>query len=110
MKDYATFKRDGITCKEEIIWYRQLSYNPVEIIFYTPTGLYRYKQEPYPSDEVNVKGVNGVIKAVMNHFYKFDGEENECEFYYGEITKIVRAKWKMIPNLESISFSYPTIS
>ena len=51
MKDYATFKKDGIVCKEEILFWRQTNSNPLTIRFLTPTGLYKYEQTIFPDDE-----------------------------------------------------------
>ena len=51
MRDYATFKKDGIICKEEILFWRQINSQPTEIRFLTPTGLYKYEQTLYPDDK-----------------------------------------------------------
>ena len=51
MRDYATFKQDGIICKEEILFWRQINSHPIEIRFLTPTGLYKYEQTTLPDDE-----------------------------------------------------------
>lgn len=52
MKDYATFKKEGIVCKEEILFWRQTDNNPLTIRFLTPTGLYKYEQTESSDEEV----------------------------------------------------------
>ena len=106
MKDYATFEKGVITCKEEILFWRQTDSNPVVIRFLTPSGLYKYKQTLYP-DEYDVKGVNKLPKVITNKFYKFNGTDEETYFAYSRIEKEIRARWQPIDNLESFTISLP---
>lgn len=105
MRDYATFKKDGIVCKEEILFWRQINNCPVDIRFLTPTGLYKYEQTEFSDEEI--KGVNRPPKVISNHFYKFNGTDEECYFSYGRIEKEIFAKWQPIHNLESFTISLP---
>lgn len=105
MKDYATFKKDGIVCKEEILFWRQTDSNPLTIRFLTPTGLYKYEQTAFSDEEI--KGVNRPPKVILNHFYKLEGTEEECYFSYAQIEKEIKARWQRISNLESFTISIP---
>ena len=105
MKDYATFKKDGIVCKEEILFWRQTDSNSLTIRFLTSTGLYKYEQNAFSDEEV--KGVNRLSKVILNHFYKFNGTEEECYFSFAKIEKEIRARWQQIFNLESFTISLP---
>lgn len=105
MKEYATFKKDGIVCKEEILFWRQTDSNPLTIRFLTPTGLYKYEQTAFSDDEI--KGVNRSPKVIQNHFYKLEGTEEECYFSYSRIEKEIYAKWQPIYDLESFTISLP---
>lgn len=105
MKDYATFKKDGIICKEEILFWRQVNSHPIEIRFLTPTGLYKYEETTFSDEEI--KGVDRPPKVILNHFYKFNGTEEECYFSYAQIEKEISAKWQPISNLESFTISLP---
>ena len=105
MKDYATFKKDGIICKEAILFWRQTNSRPTEIRFLTPTGLYKYEQIDFSDEEI--KGVNKPSKVILNRFYKFVGTEEECYFSYAQIKKEISAKWQPISNLESFTISLP---
>lgn len=105
MKDYATFKKDGIVCKEEILFWRQTNSNPLTIRFLTPSGLYKYEQTEFSDEEI--KGVNRLPKVVQNHFSKLEGTEEECYFSYSRIEKEIYAKWQPIHNLESFTISLP---
>ena len=105
MRDYATFKKDGIVCKEEILFWSQTNSNPLTIRFLTPTGLYKYEQTEFSDEEV--LGINRPPKVISNHFYKFNGTEEECYFSYSRIEKEIYAKWQPIYNLESFTISLP---
>ena len=105
MREYATFKKDGIACKEEILFWRQTASNPLMIRFLTPTGLYKYEQTEFSDEEV--KGINRPPKVILNHFYKFNGTEEECYVSYAKIEKEVYARWQPIFNLESFTISLP---
>ena len=105
MRDYATFKKDGIVCKEEILFWRQIDSNPLTIRFLTPTGLYKYEQTEFSDNEI--KGINRPPKVILNHFYKFNGTEEECYFSFTQIEKEVCARWQPVYNLESFTISLP---
>ena len=105
MRDYATFKKDGIICKEEILFWRQTDSNPLTIRFLTPTGLYKYEQTEFSDEEVH--GINRPPKVIQNHFYKLNGTEEECYFSYSRIEKEIKARWQPISNLESFTISLP---
>ena len=105
MKDYATFKNDGIICKEEILFWRQTDSNPLTIRFLTPSGLYKYEQTKSSDEEI--KGINRPPKVILNHFYKLNGTEEECYFSFSRIGKEIYARWQPISNLESFTISLP---
>ena len=105
MRDYATFKKDGIICREEILFWRQTNNRPIEIRFLTPTGLYKYEQTILSDEEV--QGVVRPPKVISNRFYKFNGTEEECYFSYSRIEKEISARWQRISNLESFTISLP---
>ena len=105
MKDYATFKKDGIICKEEILFWRQINSRPTEIRFLTPTGLYKYEQTLYPDWELN--SIKRLPRIIENRFYKFNGTDEECYFAYSRIEKEIYARWQRISNLESFTISLP---
>ena len=105
MKEYATFKKDGIICKEEILFWRQTNSCPTGIRFLTPSGLYKYEQTEFSDEEIH--GVNRPPKVILNHFYKFNGTDEECYFAYGRIEKEIYARWQQIHNLESFTISLP---
>jgi hypothetical protein len=105
MRDYAAFKKDGIVCKEEILFWRQTNSNPLTIRFLTPTGLYKYEQTEFSDEEI--KGINRLPKVIQNHFYKFNGTEEECYFSFAQIEKEIFARWQPIYNLESFTISLP---
>ena len=105
MRDYATFDKDGIVCKEEILFWRQTDSNPLTIRFLTPTGLYKYEQTAFSDEEI--KGVNRPTKLIQNHFYKFNGTDEECYFAFSRIEKEIYARWQQIHNLESFTISFP---
>jgi hypothetical protein len=105
LKDYATFKKDGIVCKEEILFWRQTDSNPLTIRFLTPTGLYKYEQTKFSDEEI--KGVNRLPKVIQNHFYKLNGTDEECYLSYSRIEKEIYARWQPISNLESFTISLP---
>lgn len=110
MKDYATFEKDGIICKEEILFWRQLNNYPIEIRFLTPTGLYKYEQTLYPDDEPHEWALNSIKampRIIENRFYKFNGTDEECYFTYSRIEKEIYARWQPISNLESFTVSLP---
>ena len=102
MNEFCTFT-GGL--KEEILFWRQTDSNPLTIRFLTPTGLYKYEQNVF-SDE-GLKGVNRPPKVILNHFYKFNGTEEECYYSFAQIEKEVRARWQQIDNLESFTISLP---
>ena len=110
MKDYATFKKDVIICKEEILFWRQINSRPIEIRFLTPTGLYKYEQTLYPYDdpyEWQLNSIKAMPQIIENNFYKFDGTDEECYFAYSRIEKEIYARWQPISNLESFTISLP---
>lgn len=110
MRDYATFKKDGIICKEEILFWRQTDSNPLTIRFLTPTGLYKYEQTILPDDELHEWEINSIKrtpKIIENKFYKFNGTDEECYFAYSRIEKEIYARWQRISNLESFTISLP---
>ena len=102
MNDFCKFT-DGH--KEEIIHWRQWNTNPIVITFLTPTGLYKYEQTEFSDEEI--KGINRPPKVILNHFYKFNGTEEECYFSFAQIEKEIYAKWQPIYNLESFTISFP---
>lgn len=105
MKDYVTFKKDGLVCKEEILFWRQTDSNPLTIISLTPSGLYKYEQTEFSDEEI--KGINRPPKLIQNHFYKFNGTEEECYFSYARIEKEICARWELVQNVESFTISLP---
>ena len=105
MRDYATFKKDGIICKEEILFWRQTNKCPTEIRFLTPTGLYKYEQTAFSNEEIH--GINRPPKVILNKFYKLIGTDEECYFSFSKIEKEIFAKWQPIYNLESFTISLP---
>lgn len=105
MKDYATFKKDGIICKEEVLFWRKTDNNPLTIRFLTPTGLYKYEQTEF-SDE-DIFGIIKPPKVILNKFYKLMGTDEECYFSFSKIEKEIYAKWQPIFNLESFTISLP---
>lgn len=110
MKDYATFKKDGIVCKEEILFWRQTNNHPIEIRFLTPTGLYKYEQTLYPDDdphEWELNSVKRISRIIENKFYRFNGTDEECYFAFSRIEKEVCARWQQISDLESFTISLP---
>ena len=110
MRDYATFKKDGIICKEEILFWRQLNSHPIEIIFLTPTDLYKYEQTLYPDDdphEWELNSIKRMPRIIENKFYKLNGTDEECYFSYSRIEKEIKARWQPIYNLESFTISLP---
>ena len=108
MRDYATFKRNGIICKEEILFWRQIDSNPLVVRFLTPSGLYKYEQTLYP--EYEVKGGNKVPKVIQNNFYKFNGTDEQTYFGYSQIEKEIYTRWEHINDIESFTVSFPLIS
>lgn len=110
MKDYATFKNDGIICKEEILFWRQINSRPTEIRFLTPTGLYKYEQTLYPDDKPHEWALNSIKripKIIENKFYKFNGTDEESYFSFNRIEKEICARWQPISNLKSFTISLP---
>lgn len=110
MKEYATFKKDGVICKEEILSWRQINSRPIEIRFLTPTGLYKYEQSILPDDEAHEWAINSIKampRRIEHRFYKFDGIDEECYFAYSRSEKEIYARWQPINNLESFTVSLP---
>jgi hypothetical protein len=105
MKDYVTFKSDGITCKEEILFWRQTDSNPLTIRFLTPNGLYKYEQTEFSDEEIH--GVSRPPKVILNKFYKLNGTDEECYFSFSRVEKEIFAKWQPIHNLESFTINLP---
>lgn len=105
MKDYATFKRDGIVCKEEILFWRQTGSRPTVVRFLTPSGLYKYEQPL--CRENDVKGIVKLPKVIENKFYKYSGTDEECYYAFGQIEKVISSRWERISNLESFTVSFP---
>ena len=89
--------------KEEIIFYRYLSYNPVRVSILTPKSIYLYEEEPLPEVFKDIGKV--ILPRITNcRFYEYDKSNVED---FPMCDRDIKAKYRYRDDFDKITLYVP---